>query len=415
MTTRERHAVHGGIDVGEWPGPLSIKTYSGKSVYFLAARALTLLVLCVYSAEHADMLVFALAAAAFGIDIGHTALQTYIQVRGLRLQKWIKNLIAGDLDFRVEAKGDDEIAMYARVLEALRSSMEHARELDAEQKQLSEELTEALEQLKTTQDQIVSQQKLAELGELSAGVAHEIRNPLQFIKNFAESSTGLAEELAELLDEPMSEETRAEIRQVMGDLNENMTRINNHSERANRIVSDMLSLRRDTEREMRPVMLNDLMREQSMLSFHAFRADNPQLGIEVLHELDDEVHTVNAVPSDLGRVVINVVNNACQAMAEKAQAQGDDYAAKLVVSTRREDERICVEVLDNGIGMDDQVMEKMFTPFFTTKQGRHGTGLGMSLSYDIVRAHGGSISADSRKGEYTKMTITLPRPDGRSE
>ena len=413
MEATKGHDVHGGIDVGKWPSPLSPKTYSGKSIYFLAARAVALIVLCIYAWKDGSTVVFALAVAAFVIDVGHTLIGTAIQLRGLELQKWIKKLVAGDLDFRVEAKGDDEIAMYARVLEALRSSMEQARILDAEQRKLSAELREALEQLEATQDRIISQQKLAELGELSAGVAHEIRNPLQFVKNFAEASVGLVDELKELLDEPPSETTQGDIADVAADLSENMTRIVNHSERANRIVSDMLTLRRDNAREMRPVALNALVHEQAMLAYHAARAEHPELGIEVSEVLDEAVGEVNAMGTDLGRVVINVVSNACQAMAEKAQGAGDGYAAKLRVATHRDGEGVRITVRDNGVGMSDEVRDRMFTPFFTTKQGRHGTGLGMSLSHDIVRAHGGTIEADSHEGEYTEMTITLPEADGR--
>lgn len=412
METPKRHDVHGGIDVGQWPGPLDPRTYSGKSVYFLAARAVALIVLCIYAWKDGSTVVFALAVAAFIIDVGHTAIGTAIQLRGLELQGWIKKLVAGDLDFRVEAKGDDEIAMYARVLEALRSSMEEARRLDARQRKLSAELTEALEKLKATQDQIVSQQKLAELGELSAGVAHEIRNPLQFVKNFAEVSVGLVDELKELLGEPPSETTRAEIAEVAADLSGNMARIVNHSERANRIVSDMLSLRRDTERAMRPVALNALVHEQAMLAYHAARSDQPELAIVVEEDFDEAVGEVNAVANDLGRVVINLVSNACQAISEKAQGAGEGYGAKLRVATRSEAAGVLITVRDNGVGMSEAVREKMFTPFFTTKQGRHGTGLGMSLSHDIVRAHGGTLQAESREGEYTEMRVTLPAADG---
>ena len=234
------------------------------------------------------------------------------------------------------------------------------------------------------------------------------------MKNFAEASVGLVDELKELLDETPSETTQGDIADVAADLSENMTRIVNHSERANRIVSDMLTLRRDNAREMRPVALNALVHEQAMLAYHAARAEHPELGIEMSEVLDEAVGEVNAIGTDLGRVVINVVSNACQAMAEKAQGAGDGYAGRLCVATHRDDgEGVRIMVRDNGVGMSDEVKDKMFTPFFTTKQGRQGTGLGMSLSHDIVRAHGGTIEADSREGEYTEMTITLPEADGR--
>ncbi len=181
-------------------------------------------------------------------------------------------VVAGDLDFHVDTPGSDEISMYGRVLEALRQALIRSRQLETAQKELSEELRKGnetlkstLDQLRTTQDQIISQQKLAELGEVSAGVAHEIRNPLQFIKNFAESSVMIVEELAEIsgkTDKLNSEEIQAEVADLAADLTENMTRITHHSGRANRIVTDMLDFRRgDGQREFRPVDINQLLVE----------------------------------------------------------------------------------------------------------------------------------------------------------
>ena len=402
------HAVHGGIDVGEWPSPFSYKTYSGKSFYFVAARALALIALCVYAWAESSTIVLVLAVVAFVIDVGHALIGTAIQMRGLELQQWIKKLVAGDLDFRVEPSGDDEIAMYARVLEALRSSMEAARRLDAEQRTLSEELRAALEQLKASQDQIVSQQKLAELGELSAGVAHEIRNPLQFVSNFAEASVGLVEELSALLAAPDSPESRAGVAEVSADLAQNMQRIVDHGARANRIVSDMLSLRQGAERAMHPVVLNDLVHEQAMLAYHAHRAERPALAVVLEEDYDPAVGEVNLVSADFGRVIINLVSNACQAISERARGAPEGYQATLRIATRRVPDGVQIVVHDNGTGMTDEVRQKMFTPFFTTKQGRHGTGLGLSLSHDIVRAHGGTLRAASRLGECTEMMVTLP-------
>ena len=329
-------------------------------------------------------------------------------MRGLELQGWIKKLVAGDLDFRVEPRGDDEIAMYARVLEALRSSMAEARRLDAEQRKLSEDLRAALDELHATQDQIVSQQKLAELGELSAGVAHGIRNPLQFVSNFAETSVDLVEELNGLLAEPDSPEVRASIAHLSADLAQGMRRIVDHGARANRIVSDLLRLRQGSERLMRPVPLNELVREQARLAYRAHRADQPVPAIDLEERFDASVGEVHAVWSDLGRVVTNLVSNACHALSERALGAPEPYRAVLRVATYRDRADVRVVVRDNGTGMSDSVRDKAFTPFFTTRQGRHGTGLGLSLSHDTVRAHGGTLRAVSRLGEFTEMTVTLP-------
>ena len=237
------------------PNMLSLRTYSGKSIFFLVGRSGLLIALSVYAGMFGNTTLLALALAALVVDLAHTVVQAFIHVRGLFLQQWVKRLVAGDLEFYVDTPGGDEISMYGRVLEALRQALIRSRKLQTAQEELSEELRKnnetlksTLDQLRTTQNQIISQQKLAELGEVSAGVAHEIRNPLQFVKNFAESSVIIVEELAEIAarkETLSSEKIQKEIAELTTDLTENMTRITHHSDRANRIVTDMLDLRRD--------------------------------------------------------------------------------------------------------------------------------------------------------------------------
>ena len=404
-------------DIGEWPNMLSLRTYSGKSVFFLVGRSGLLIALSVYAGLFGNTILLALALATLVVDIAHTILQIVIQVKGMFLQQWVKRLVVGDLEFHVDTPGSDEISMYGRVLEALRQALIRSRDLESAQKKLSEELRQnnetlqaTLDQLRTTQDQIVSQQKLAELGEVSAGVAHEIRNPLQFIKNFAESSVIIVEELAGLSarkESLSSEEFQAELAELTGDLTENMTRITHHSDRANRIVSDMLDLRRDGQREFRAVDINQLLVEQTMLAYHAARAQYPGFNMDILKELDPDAGEISAVPEDLGRVFINMVSNACQAIEEKRK-QDDGFAPALRLRTARTEDAVKISIRDNGTGMPEDVMAKMFTPFFTTKSANKGTGLGMSLSHDIVRGHGGTIAPDSVVGEYTELTVTIP-------
>ena len=408
-------------DLGEWPSMWSLRTFSGQSVLFLAARATTLVVLCVLTWSAGDTTLFAVAVAALVIDLTHTGLQFLIQIRGLFLQRWIKELVAGNLDYRVVMDGKDEITMYARVLEALRQSLVRSRDLEREQRALSEELraknetlSETLDTLRTTQDQIVSQQKLAELGELSAGVAHEIRNPLQFIKNFAHSSGLLVQELTGLLERPgalQGEELKADVAEVSGDLSDNMRRIGDHSARANRIVSDMLDLGREGSQEFRRVDLNRLLVEQATLACQAVRAKNGELAVAVEEDLDPDLGEVSVVPRDVGRVFVNIVTNACHALAEKRK--GDTgFEPSLRLRTRRSDEAVEVSIRDNGIGMSPEVLAKMFNPFFTTKEPDEGTGLGMSLSHDVVRQHGGTLTPESVPGEYTEMKLRLPARNG---
>lgn len=415
--TPTAESSHSEFDLGEWPNMLSFRTYSGKSVFFLVGRSGLLIALSVYAGLFGSTTLLALALAALVVDFAHTVLQIVIQVRGMFLQQWVKRLVVGDLEFHVDTPGSDEISMYGRVLEALRQALIRSRQLQTAQKELSEELRQnnetlksTLDQLRTTQNQIISQQKLAELGEVSAGVAHEIRNPLQFVKNFAESSVIIVEELAEIAarkETLSSEKIQEEIAELTGDLTENMTRITHHSDRANRIVTDMLDLRRDGQREFRPVDINQLLVEQTMLAFHAARAQYQGFNMEIQKELDPNAGDISAVPEDLGRVFINMVSNACQAIEEKRK-QDDGFAPALRLKTARTEDAVEISIRDNGIGMTPDVMAKMFTPFFSTKAANQGTGLGMSLSHDIVRGHGGTIIPDSVVGEYTELTVTIP-------
>ena len=404
-------------ELGEWPLMWSLRTFTGQSALFVTTRFALLVFLCVKAASFDSTLLLALAAAALGVDLAHIGLQAYIQVRGMALQHWVKRLVVGDLDFYVHMEGKDEICMYGRVLEALRQSLIRSRQLEIAQNELGEELRmsnetlkSTLDRLRTTQDQIISQQKLAELGELSAGVAHEIRNPLQFIKNFAESSGLFVKELTKLLARPdnlSSEDVQEEIAELAGDLSDNMERITNHCERANRIVSDMLDLRRDESQKFSLVDINKLLVEQTMLAFQAARAQDSGFNMEIQRNLDDHIGEISAVPRNLGRVFINIVTNAFHAMVEKSKAE-DDFQPTLRLETRRTDEGVEVSIRDNGIGMTPEVMAKVFNPFFTTRDPDKGTGLEMSLSHDIIREHGGTITPESVVGEYTEMTLEIP-------
>ena len=415
------------IILGEWPSMWSLRTFSGQSTVFMTTRFALLVILCIQAASFDSTLLLALAVAALGVDLAHMGLQGFIQVRGAALQQWVKRLVVGDLDFFVHMEGKDEICMYGRVLEALRQSLIRSRDLELAQKELSEELRQSndtlkstLDRLRTTQDQIISQQKLAELGELSAGVAHEIRNPLQFIKNFAESSRLFVKDLAQLLARPEdlgSKDAQEEIAELAGDLSDNMERISNHCERANRIVSDMLDLRRDGSQKFSPVDINKLLVEQAMLAYQAARAQESGFNMSIKRDLDADIGEISAVPRNLSRVFINIVTNAFHAMAEKSRTD-DDFEPTLWLKTRRTDDAVEVRIRDNGTGMTPEVMTRVFNPFFTTKDPNKGTGLGMSLSHDVIREHGGTITPESVEGEYTEMILQIPvsdEPRGGSE
>ena len=338
------------------------------------------------------------------------------------LSDWMLRMAAGDLESRVEMKGRDEVADMARALEIFRRNSLEAQRLNlveqlAEELQgKNEELERVLGDLERAQDQIVMREKLAALGELTAGVAHEIRNPLNFVKNFSEASEELLGELDEILvevGENIGDEDKDYIQEISGDLTSNLERIRTHGDRANRIVNDMLMMGRDTG-EQRLTDINGLLDEHARLAYHSARALDSEFQLDIQFDLDPNMGEINAVPRDLGRVFLNMVGNACDATDERRRAlqaeseNGELYMPTLWISTRKSDENVEIRIKDNGSGMTPDIIDKMFNPFFTTKPTDKGTGLGLAISSDIVRQHGGMISVDSKQGEYTEMTIELP-------
>ena len=334
------------------------------------------------------------------------------------LSAQMRRMAAGDLEAPVEIRGRDEISEMGVALEGFRrTALEERRlnlveQLAGELQEKNDELETVLGDLNRAQDQIVMQQKLAALGELTAGVAHEIRNPLNFVKNFSEGSDELLVELRETLDENaerLEEDQQALLRDISSELTENMERIRNHGERANRIVQDMLMMGRGGgERE--PTDINRLLNQNTRLAYHSARATNPDFQLDWREDLDPELGEIAVVPQDLGRVFLNMVGNACDATAEKRAAvgAGDSYAPTLWLTTRRGDEEVEIRIRDNGNGIPDDVIDKIFNPFFTTKPTDQGTGLGLAISNDIVRQHGGTIRVDSEFGEYTEMIVRIP-------
>ncbi len=335
------------------------------------------------------------------------------------LSAWMRRMAGGDLEAEVEVGGHDEVTDMAAAVEVFRRHALEVQRLNLVEslaedlQEKNDELQAAFEELRRAQDQIVTQQKLASLGELTAGVAHEIRNPLNFVKNFSESSAELLTELQEVLDESgdsLSEDQRGLIKEISNDLNENMERIQNHGERANRIVHDMLMMSRGTG-EFQLIDINRLVEEHSRLAFHSARANDSDFQLDLQYDLDPNMGELEVIPQDLGRVFLNMVSNACYATNEKRAAvtgNGGSFFPALQVTTRRQEETMEVSIRDNGSGMPPDVVEKIFNPFFTTKPSDQGTGLGLAISNDIVREHGGVIYVTTEPGEYTDMLIELP-------
>ena len=277
------------------------------------------------------------------------------------------------------------------------------------------ELESVLKELEQAQDQIVMREKLAALGELTAGVAHEIRNPLNFINNFSEASEELLDEMGEILEEvqdDLDEEQRSYIEEVSGDLVANMNRIRSHGERANRIVNDMLMMGRESS-DNQATDINGLLDQYSGLAYHSARAVDPDFQLHIERDYDEGVGDLEVRPQELGRVFLNMVSNACDATEEKRKTrleerEGGSYMPTLSLVTRRMENAIQVRVKDNGNGIPEDIVDRIFNPFFTTKPTGKGTGLGLAMSNDIVREHGGSISVETKSGEFTEMTVELP-------
>ena len=263
-------------------------------------------------------------------------------------------------------------------------------------------------------------ESLASLATLTAGVAHEIKNPLNFVKNFSEVSEELIEELREAIDDvggAISDDQKSYIVEISDDLTGNLERIRSHGDRANRIVHDMLQMGRDTG-EWQMAKINDLLEEHSRLAYHAARANDSDFQLDLKFDLDPEIGRIEVIPRDLSRVFLNMVGNAGDATDEKRRKlqageiqpgpDEDPYMPTLWISSRRGSETVEIRVKDNGMGIPPEVADKIFNPFFTTKPTDRGTGLGLAISNDIVREHGGTIRVESEPGFSTEMIIELP-------
>ena len=274
------------------------------------------------------------------------------------------------------------------------------------------ELAKSLDDLRTTQDRLVQTQKLASLGQLTAGIAHEIKNPLNFVNNFSAVSVELIDELRQALSGAhLDNKLRAEISEIADTLQGNLDKVVQHGKRADAIVRNMLLHSREGSGEHRVVDINALVEESLNLAYHGARAEKQGFNITVEQSLDPAVGQADVFPQDLTRVLLNLISNGFYAATKRrAEADGDGYEPTLVATTRSLGDRVEIRVRDNGTGIPPEVKEKMFNPFFTTKPAGEGTGLGLSICHDIiVKQHGGSIEVDTQPGEFTEIRVTLPR------
>jgi len=267
------------------------------------------------------------------------------------------------------------------------------------------ELEIAYKELQTTQAQLIQSEKLASLGELTAGIAHEIQNPLNFVNNFSEVSIELVAEMEEELANGDKEEAIA----IANDIKMNLEKIRHHGKRADGIVKGMLQHSRASTGQKEATDINGLADEYFRLAYHGLRAKDKSFNAELVSEFDADLPLVEVVPQDIGRVLLNLFTNAFYAVHQKQKLGIAGYKPLVRVSTELTGQHVEIKVWDNGTGIPEQVKDKILQPFFTTKPTGEGTGLGLSLSYDIiVKAHGGNITIDSKEGEFSLFTISLP-------
>ena len=277
-------------------------------------------------------------------------------------------------------------------------------EKNVEIERQSENLRKTLFELKSTQSQLIQSEKMASLGELTAGIAHEIQNPLNFVNNFSEVNTELIDEM----QQEMENGNQADAKAIANNIKENELKINHHGKRADAIVKGMLQHSRKSEGVREKTDINALCDEYLRLSYHGMRAKDKNLNADFKTDFDKSAGKINVVPQDIGRVLLNLINNAFYAVNERQKTDGENYKPIISIQTKKMNNSVEITVTDNGNGIPASIKEKIFQPFFTTKPTGQGTGLGLSLAYDIVKAHGGELKMATKEGEGSEFIIQLP-------
>jgi signal transduction histidine kinase len=354
------------------------------------------------------------------VALGLTALIVRsITVPLKRLEASMAAITRGELDVQIPRASAHEIGAMTRTLGMLRDSLierdhleRERRRADAEIRSARDAAETALRDLKAAQANLIQAEKMASLGQLTAGIAHEIKNPLNFVNNFSAISAELTYELQEALrGADLDGKQRAEIGEITDTLRGNLDKIVQHGKRADAIVKNMLLHSRHGSGEHRPVDINAVVEESLNLAYHGARAEKQGFNITLQRSFDPAAGEVDLFPQEITRVLLNLMSNGFYAAAKrKAEVKGGGYEPTLAVATKNLGDSIEIRIRDNGTGVSPEVKEKMFDPFFTTKPAGEGTGLGLSLSYDIiVKQHGGSIEVETEPGEYTEFRVILPR------
>jgi len=278
-------------------------------------------------------------------------------------------------------------------------------ELERQVHDRTAELNKTLQDLKATQTQLIQSEKMASLGELTAGIAHEIQNPLNFVNNFSEVNTELIDEMQQDLKSGKTDEAIA----ISNDIKDNEQKINHHGKRADAIVKGMLQHSRSSTGVKEPTDINVLADEYLRLSYHGLRAKDKSFNATLKTDYDESLSAINVIPQDVGRVILNLFTNAFYSVAEKMKQNIVGYEPTVSASTKKAGNKVEIRIRDNGMGIPQKVMDKVFQPFYTTKPTGQGTGLGLSISYDIItKGHDGELKAETKEGEFAEFTIILP-------
>jgi two-component system NtrC family sensor kinase len=291
-----------------------------------------------------------------------------------------------------------------RVMERNKLIENQKTELEKQVTERTTELRQSLENLKSAQKQLIQSEKMASLGEVTAGIAHEIQNPLNFVTNFSDVNKELLTEMKDEMDKGNINDAKT----IADDLIENEEKINHHGKRADAIVKGMLLHSRSSTGVKEPTNIKALADEYLRLAYHGVKAKDNSFNAIMKTDFDESIGNINIIPQDIGRVLLNLYNNAFYAVAERRKAEGVGYEPTVSVSTKKSGNQVSISVSDNGNGIPQKIVDKIFQPFFTTKPTGQGTGLGLSLSYDIVKAHGGEIKVETKEGEGSEFIVQLP-------